>query len=103
MKRLFAVFALVLSFCLVSSPALAFDFNEGASKSISFSKDVSFSKSHWLKKMMFHFKMKMHKCHDKPARPSKSVPEIDTAHAGLAVALLAGIFGISRERRRRKQ
>lgn len=38
----------------------------------------------------------------KPEKPVESVPEIDAANAGLALALIGGIVAIRRERRNRR-
>lgn len=76
----------------------------------SFATGKNFHAKHNLKDLVCHFVPFLCAKPDKPGKPDKpsqpgqthSVPEIDAANAGLALALISGLVAIRRERRNRR-
>ena len=73
----------------------------------SFATGKHFPPSHSFKDKVCHFMPFLCKKPEKPSKPGKpekphSVPEIDAANAGLALALIGGLVAIRRERRNRR-
>lgn len=105
MKKIVLVVSFVLSVLMVSAPATAASF-DGISNVVS-AFEVSKDKDAWLAKIIAKLEKRVSKFKEKKKKKSKgykkptSVPEIDGGHAGLALALLAGIFAFTRERKKR--
>lgn len=76
----------------------------------SFATGKNFHAKHSLKDLVCHFVPFLCAKPDKPGKPDQpsqpgqthSVPEIDAANAGLALALISGLVAIRRERRNRR-
>lgn len=79
----------------------------------SFATGKNFHAKHSLKDLVCHFVPFLCTKPDKPGKPDNpgkpdqpgqthSVPEIDAANAGLALALISGLVAIRRERRNRR-
>lgn len=91
MKKLLTILALVFTVSVFSAPAYS-----GSGGSYDKKYEHSYKKAKKDKKHKKHKKVKF----DKPKKVEK-VPEIDGGHAGLALALLAGMIAVARERRKR--